>query len=210
MANVILTSDDFGMSAVYNTEMLRAIEEGWLSSVSVMVERNIHRQGTQVAALMKLYTLQQISLGLHLEIHEREDIYDQCVIQWQKFEDITGHTPDYIDIHKDHLFKNVYDAVAAFCLHKQVPFRKYKETSLPVKSPVETLHASYLELDEVLQRIGSLKRNEPVEIVFHIGSHDAGITSSLNKERENDMRKLQSVFNEMTSRGISLVNYKML
>ena len=210
MANVILTSDDFGMSTVYNKEMLRAIQEGWLSSISVMVERNIHRQRQQVEALMKLYALQKISLGLHLEVNPQEDIYNQCLSQWQKFNDITGHTPDYVDIHKDHLYKNVYDVVAAFCLDKRVPFRKYKETSVQVKSPFETLNASYLELDEVLGRIATLKRNEPIEIVFHIGSHDEGITSSLNKERENDMHKLQSVFKEVTTKGIRLINYKML
>jgi len=210
MVNVILTSDDFGMSTVYNKEMLRAIQEGWLSSISVMVERSIHRQRPQVESLMKLYALQKISLGLHLEINANENTYDQCASQWQKFGDITGHTPDYVDIHKDHLFKDVYDEVAAFCLEKEVPFRKYKETSVAVKSPYETLNASYLELDDVLQRIGSIKRNEPIEIVFHIGSHDEGITSSLNKERENDMHKLQSIFKEVTTKGIRLINYKML
>ena len=210
MANVILTSDDFGMSNIYNTEMLAAISAGWLSSISVMVERNIARQEKQVSALLELYSKKHLSLGLHLEISSEKKVYAQCVSQWKKFLEITGKTPDYIDIHKDHLFRSTFDFVAAFCKEKNVGFRKYMETNVLVRSPQETLNASYLELDQVLGRLSKLESGEVIEIVFHIGSHDAAITSALNRERENDMAKLESVFNEVTNKGINLVNYKMI
>ena len=209
-AKVILTSDDFGMSAVYNNAMLHAVQSGWLSSVSVMVERNLKVQHKQLETLIKLYAEKQISLGLHLEIIMNQDISEQCFCQWNKFLSLLGDTPDYVDIHKDHLYKAGYDQVAAFCLEKAVPFRKYKETSLPVRSPYDTLLASFLEVGEIIQRIRNIKGEEPIEIVFHIGKHDEDVISSLNKERENDMHKLILVNEELHNTGASVINYKML
>jgi predicted glycoside hydrolase/deacetylase ChbG (UPF0249 family) len=210
ITNVILTSDDFGMSAVYNRVMLDAIEQGWLSSISVLVERDIEKQSKQVNSLKELYESRHISLGLHLEISGDENVEIQCHVQWEKFIMVLGKTPDYIDIHKDHLYKKSYDAVAAFCIKMKVPFRKYVETSLPVKSPNYTLNASFTGIDEVIERIHLLQTNEKLEIVFHIGSHDGAIISSLNKERENDLQKLKSVYTEVRNKGIGLINYKML
>ena len=208
MASVILTSDDFGMSAIYNAEIINAVGAGWLSSVSVMVNRGA-LQDQQVSELVKLYQDKQISLGLHLEI-EGKNILEQCTDQWNKYIAVIGMVPDYIDIHKDHFFKSDYNTVANFCLLKNVSFRKYTETSVQVKCPDNTFIASYMDLDDVLEQLDIVKQGECFEIVFHIGAFDETVSSTLNREREDDLVKLMSVRREMDNKGIKLINYKMI
>jgi predicted glycoside hydrolase/deacetylase ChbG (UPF0249 family) len=208
MAKVILTSDDFGMSAIYNAEIINAVQAGWLSSVSVMVNSGALNE-TQVAALMDLYADKMLSLGLHLVL-DGPDIPGQCAAQWDCFVAITGIAPDYIDIHKDHLFKSHYDTIAVFCQEKGVHFRKYPETTVPVSGPDHTLIASYVQLNDILNYLRLVKAGGCSEIVFHIGSYDKNVPSSLNREREEDLVKLITVRREMEHRKIELINYKML
>lgn len=208
MAKVILTSDDFGMSALYNAEIIDAVAAGWLSSVSVMVNRGA-LPAAQVLQLMQLYESRQISLGLHLEIEEK-DVLQQCFDQWNRFVDTMGVVPDYVDIHKDHFFKSDYDTIAGFCMLKNVSFRKYPETTVAVKGPDNTLIASYMDLEDILSHLNIVQQGECHEIVFHIGVFDEDISSALNKEREADLVKLKSVRREMDHKGIELINYKMI
>ena len=208
MASIILTSDDFGMSAIYNAEIINASRRGLLSSVSVMVNRGA-LQDKQVRALLQIYEQKKLSIGLHLEIEGR-NIQDQCIAQWESFFDIFCMNPDYVDIHKDELFKADLDTIATFCKGQNTRFRKYPETTVNVNSPDVTLFASYMDLKDIVRQLIRVKQNERCEIVFHIGAFDELVSSTLNKERENDLVKLASVRQQMQSHNISLINYNML
>ena len=209
--NVILTSDDFGLSKIYNREILMAIQSDLLSSVSVMVNGSIAKQQQQVSTLVALAEEKNVSLGLHLEIgSDEKEIKTLCLTQWNKFVDVLGVEPDYIDIHKDHLFRVHYDAIASFCIEKNVAFRKYKETTVQLKAPDDMFMASLNSLSNLEHKLRALKANETLELVFHIGVYDENVISSLNKERAEDRTKLEWVHQLIHQLGINVVSYNQL
>ena len=211
MGNVILTSDDFGLSKIYNREILTAIESDLLSSVSVMVNGHILKQQNQVDNLVALAEEKNISLGLHLEISTNEnDIENLCVNQWDKFVAIVGVEPDYIDIHKDHLFTKHYNDIAGFCIEKNVAFRKYKETTVALKAPDDMFMASSSSLTNLETKLRALRPDDTLELVFHIGVYDENVKSSLNKERAEDRIKLEWVHGVINELGLKVVSYHQL
>jgi predicted glycoside hydrolase/deacetylase ChbG (UPF0249 family) len=209
--NVILTSDDFGLSKIYNREILMAIQSDLLSSVSVMVNGNIAKQQQQVLTLLSLAEEKNLSLGLHLEINANENnIKNLCLDQWNAFVAILGVEPNYIDIHKDHLFTAHYNDIASFCVEKNVAFRKYKETTVQLKAPDDMYMASSNSLSNLENKLKALKANETLELVFHIGVYDENVTSSLNKERAEDRTKLEVVHQIINQLGLTVVSYNQL
>ena len=209
--NVILTSDDFGLSKIYNREILMAIQSDLLSSVSVMVNGRIVKQQPQVLSLLALAQEKNVSLGLHLEIDINENnIKALCLRQWNKFIEILGVEPNYIDIHKDHLFAVHYNDIANFCIEKNVAFRKYKETTVQLKAPDDMFMASSNSLLNLENKLKALKANETLELVFHIGVYDETVTSSLNKERAEDRTKLEGVHQIISKLGLNVVSYHQL
>ncbi|RZL46766.1 MAG: ChbG/HpnK family deacetylase [Pedobacter sp.] len=211
MGNIILTSDDFGLSKIYNREILLAIQSDLLSSVSIMVNGHIIKQQQQVLTLVSLAKEKNISLGLHLEISDNEnDIKQLCHNQWDKFVAIVGVKPDYIDIHKDHLFRKFYNDIASFCVKKGVAFRKYKETTVQLKAPDDMFMASSNSLTNLEAKLKELKPNETLELVFHIGMYDENVISSLNKERAEDRAKLEWAHEIINELGLKVVSYNQL
>ncbi len=211
MGNIILTSDDFGLSKIYNREILKAIQSDLLSSVSIMVKGHITNQEQQVTNLLVLAKEKNISLGLHLEIKlGEEDIQELCTQQWNKFLAVMQREPDYIDIHKDHLFIAYYDTIASFCVVKNVAFRKYKETTVQLKAPDDMFMASTSNLFNLEAKLNELKPGKTLELVFHIGMYDENVISSLNKERAEDRVKLEWVHEIINKLGLKVVSYNYL
>ncbi|WP_281638011.1 ChbG/HpnK family deacetylase [Flavobacterium marginilacus] len=207
MLKLILTSDDFGLSRIYNEQMLKMLQLNLLSSVSVMVDRVSEDQASQIERLQRLYSTQHFTLGLHLEIDDNVDI-KKYQRQWGNFVKIFGITPDYIDIHKGQLYPTKINSIAEFCLQKKVNFRKYIENTVNVKSPKESFIASYSEWDDIKERLNTLDTNSIYELVFHIGIFDPTSKSSLNKERELDIQKLKLIHQYLVNKNISVANYK--
>ena len=211
MGNIILTSDDFGLSKIYNREILKAIQSDLLSSVSIMVKGHITNQQQQVTNLLALANEKNISLGLHLEIKLGEgNIQELCIQQWNKFLAVMQREPDYIDIHKDHLFVDHYDTIASFCVIKNVAFRKYKETTVKLKAPDDMFMASTSNLFNLEAKLNELKPGETLELVFHIGMYDENVISSLNKERAEDRVKLEWVHEIINKLGLKVISYNHL
>ncbi|RZJ87342.1 MULTISPECIES: ChbG/HpnK family deacetylase [Pedobacter] len=211
MGNIILTSDDFGLSKIYNREILLALQSDLLTSVSIMVNGQLSRQQKQVLSLKLLAKEKNISLGLHLEIESNEiDIKQLCLNQWHEFVNILGLEPDYIDIHKDHLFRNHYDDIAEFCVEKHVAFRKYKETTIQLKAPDDMFIASSESLNNIEERLNVIKSDETLEMVFHLGMYDEDVVSSLNKERAEDRKKLEWAHQVINKLGLKIMSYNEL
>lgn len=209
MPKLILSSDDFGLSTIYNAKMIEMAQSGFLSSISVLVNRYSQHQSSQLTVIRKLSEEKGFSLGLHLEItaEDREAVFDS---QWKKFENLLGIAPHYVDIHKGH-FENVnFNAVGEFCLLRGVPFRKYRETTIDVPSPAQSFTATHRNLDAIVTWIDTFESNSIYELVFHIGTFDPDSKSSLNQERERDVEKLLLVHKVILTRGIYIVSYKAL
>lgn len=209
MPNLILTSDDFGLSKVFNQRMIEMLQAKYLSSISILVNHITPYQHNQIVEIKKIYAQSDFSLGLHLETSGGDD-NSNYQSQWKKFEQLLESTPDYIDVHKGHFQNAAFDSIAAFCLQKEVPFRKYKETTLKVSSPENSLTATFKSVSEIEEWISSFKLNATYELVFHIGSFDPDSKSSLNKGRELDIDKLKVIYTYILERNISITNYKSL
>ena len=206
MINLILTSDDFGMSPIFDDKMMLMIEEGFLSSVSIMVAREIANLERRRDLLLRLYTERDLSLGLHLEVKDK-NVSVACERQWDIFTEVFGLQPDYVDVHKQHVSKFLYDSIAHFCVSKDTCFRKYRQTSIKVKSPSSCLISTYTNLDSIIEWINSRAEDSMSELVFHIGSFDPQCKSHLNGERENEINRLKSVYNYAISKQIKIVSY---
>ncbi|HOZ82811.1 MAG: ChbG/HpnK family deacetylase [Bacteroidia bacterium] len=209
MPSLILTSDDFGLSKIFNQRMIELLQSNFLSSISIMINQVTSDQQNQIAEIKKMYAKNNFSLGLHLEVSEADDeaTYQS---QWNMFEQLLSIPPDYIDVHKGHFQNATFNSIAEFCLQKRVRFRKYKETTVNVSSPESSLTATFKELGAIKEWIANFKTNSTYELVFHIGSFDPDSKSSLNKDRELDIEKLKHVHEFISDKNISITNYKSL
>lgn len=209
-AKVILTSDDFGLSRVYNEKILEMLSaHGYLSSVSVMVNRISVDQMFQVKELIKIYRRKDISIGLHLELSNVNYI-TELQEQFSLFEIHFGFSPDYLDIHKSSCFKGDYNLLAEYCNLKHVAFRKYQFTTIAVASPTRSILATNMADDDLEKNILNFENNKIYEVIFHIGTYDPCSKSKLNKERELDIVKLANVCQWIEKLKLELVNYKSL
>lgn len=206
MVKVILTSDDFGLSSVYNKMMLELIENNKLTSVSIMINKVTKFQHNQVQKLQELKKSHTLSLGLHFEFSSL-DINEELDNQWRLFVEIFKFSPNYIDIHKGSSFNGNFDSIALFCNKKNIPFRQYSSTKVQVKSPDISITATRTTLAELEEIIKSISSNNIYEFIFHIGIFDPDCKSSFNKERELDIEKLNFVINNLRPDKTKLISY---
>ena len=121
MKKVILNADDFGLSRIFNQEILFLLEERVIRSTTVMADRiDTELQKSDIQQLLKI---KSISVGLHVEFTSDVDFEGEVSRQWQRFEDIFGRVPSHIDMHKhDHMEKG-YPVIMNFAADLNVPFR---------------------------------------------------------------------------------------
>lgn len=209
MVDLILTSDDFGLSYNFNEEILERIQNNNLTSTSIMVNKIDMRQSNQLNRLAQLNDTIDISLGLHLEISTLNEI-EPVANQWHKFIDIFKFCPDYIDIHKASSLKGDFDNIARFCIENDVAFRKYRQTSINVKSPSTSTTLTYIEIDKINHLISKFEHGTFNELIFHIGVFDRSVKSSLNAERALDIEKLNFIHKNLDKSNYRLANFKHL
>lgn len=206
---IILTSDDFGLSTIYNEKILEMLESNYLTSTSVMVNRISAKQTYQINELISINKNNCISIGLHLELSEI-DYINEIQLQFGLFEKYFGFAPDYIDIHKSNHFKGDYNKLAEFCNSKHIAFRQYPLTTCSVASPTLSITATNMNIEALEKTIEGFKNNKTYEIVFHIGVYDPNSRSKLNKERELDIIKLIYINQLIKQRKLTLASYKCL
>jgi len=209
MTKIILTSDDFGLSQIYNEKMIEMLQLGYLTSISVMVKRISEKQISQVQTLIDIYKNKKISIGLHLELSEL-DYLNNIDEQWLLFETIFGFYPNYLDLHKDDRFKGDFNEIAKICNSKKLPFRKYSSTNIFVNAPTNSIIATYININEIKNLIDNFEKNKIHELIFHIGNYDSCVKSKLNKEREIDCEKLIQTHEYLKIKGYGLTNYSQI
>ncbi|QQR94006.1 MAG: ChbG/HpnK family deacetylase [Bacteroidota bacterium] len=53
MPSLILTSDDFGLSKIFNQRMIELLQSNFLSSISIMINQVTSDQQNQIAEIKK-------------------------------------------------------------------------------------------------------------------------------------------------------------
>jgi len=210
MKKLIINADDFWMSSVFNKEIISLASDNKISSVSVMMKRGLENQNEDLQTLKEACNKKNISIWLHLDFKEAETDYkDDINNQIDKFKSLFGFSPNHIDIHKDSPSEKCTQEIIEFCDSLNIPFRNRWEKEL-AKKHTDWLRyvASKKTEKEIDERLSLLDDNKNYEIVFHPWKYDINSTSSLNKERENDVKMIIHINNLLEVMWIKIISFK--
>src|SRR5581483_4236887 len=91
---LIVNADDFGYSFSVNKGIIEAHTRGIVTSTSVMVDAIAADEATG------LIQYDELSIGLHFEVVNFDNVEREFERQVAKFVSIVGRQPDHIDTHK--------------------------------------------------------------------------------------------------------------
>jgi predicted glycoside hydrolase/deacetylase ChbG (UPF0249 family) len=217
MTRLIINADDFGHNIYFNKMILELIQEGALTSVSVLIDYITSEQKEQFKKLVFLSKEKSISIGLHIDF-KTTDFETEINRQFNKFVDIFGLDPTHIDIHKDTYLKDGYKSIQKFCQNKMIPYKNLSfygddvmieniNQSLTTKN--STFSATQQSFKKIEEWLGSLKDDIYV-INFHPGYYHLDDKLILNKEREADAENARKVVTVLKKYNIQLANFNDL
>ena len=216
MKKLIINADDFWMSKIYNKEIIDLAKRNIISSISVMTKRWIENQIEDVEELKKSCNLINISIGLHLEFLQKEENYKEEINkQLKSFYDSFWFQPNHIDIHKDiptfEFDEKCTRQVIAFANSMKIPSRNRANILLSEKHTDWSMFiVSKKPKEDVFSRLSSLENGKSYELVCHPGRFDPEIQSSLNKEREDDVKMILHINELKEKMNIEIVSFKDL
>ena len=181
MKKLIINADDFGMSKVFNEKILELLENGFIKSTTVMVNRITKEQNDHLKRLIGMYKI--VSIGLHLEFNIEEQIEMKIKDQYQKFISIFKFPPSHFDVHKLINSKEVIMKVNKAVEEYNLPVRNHgikarvKQTSYPAFMPIN------FDINEIIGFFKNMKDNKSYELITHPGEYDQNCNSSLNERR---------------------------
>lgn len=164
-------------------------------------------QTDQVNELSALIKFHNLSVGLHLEFSD-DNFQPEIERQYGRFFSIFGFKPSHIDLHKSTFLKEAHSAIMEFCKEKNLPCRNHKIGVVDVvKTQNEVLSGTGMSFDELKATVETFKDGESYEILFHPGLYDPNCKSSLNKERELDVKKIEEINPFLKENNIKLISY---
>lgn len=207
MKYLIINADDFGYSKIFNASILALVKNGFISSTTVMVNRITNEQSSQVNELVELAKFHNISVGLHLEFTD-DNFRFEIEKQYRKFVSMFGFEPSHVDIHKSTHLKKAFPIIMDFCKEKNLPCRNHGVSADGVvKTLNEVLSGTKMSFDELKATVENFKDGESYEILFHPGTYDTDCESSLNKERELDVKKIEEINPFLKENNIKLISF---
>ncbi len=212
MKKLIINADDFWMSKIYNREIIDLAKSEKISSISVMTKRWIENQIEDVEELKKVCNWKNISIGLHLEFKGKEDNYlNNIEDQMQKFIGVFWFSPNHLDVHKESPEGKCTNEIVEKANNLNITFRNRSDQRLANKhTDWERYVASKKTIQEVETWLWSLEDNKSYEIVFHPWKYDSESSSSLNKEREDDVKMILHINELKEKMNIEIVSFKDL
>lgn len=207
MKYLIINADDFGYSKIFNAKILELIKNGLISSTTVMVNWINEEQASQVSELSALTKSHNLSVGLHLEFSD-DNFKPEIERQYGRFFSLFGFMPSHIDIHKSTHLKEAFPIIMGFCKEKNLPCRNHGvDANGVVKTQNEVLSGTKMSFDELKATVENFKDGESYEILFHPGTYDPGCKSSLNRDRELDVKKIEEINPFLKENNIKLITY---
>lgn len=204
---MILNADDFCLSPIFNEVILKCINQGVISSTSLMIDRYSDSQRKQVDQLKGTTA----SIGLHLEFSCENNIKKEIGRQYDLFKEIVGQEPTQLDIHKSTSMESGYPEVIEFANEKNLPFRNHgfdsKNGTTTTKESIGAIHNS---LDKIIKWLETFTDNDSGELVLHPGVFDPDCKTSLNYEREVDCIKAKAVKKYCESNNIKIITFSDL
>ena len=199
---LIVNADDFGYSHSINKGIIEAIENGIVTSTSVMVN------ATAADEAKDLTKYPNLSVGLHFELPEVVNVKAELEKQIEKFVAIIGKMPDHLDTHKRHTTDEGI---------KEVLEEYAKEHNLPVRN-FNAKHIGSFGINSNDTSVAQLKRsideatNEYNELMTHCGYSDDYLRehSSYNDLREQELTAIcdPSIKQYIADKGLRLINWR--
>lgn len=111
-------------------------------------------------------------------------------------------------MHKPSHFKESFSLIINFCKEKNLPCRNFDLSLVDVvKTSNKVINGTDIIIDELKMAVENFKDGESYEILFHPGMYDPDCKSSLNKEREVDVRKIEEINLLLEKNNIGLISY---
>lgn len=208
MKYLIINADDFGISEVFNEQILNLIQNNHIKSTTVMVNRiDIIKQNHQLIHLSNLKHNFGISVWLHLEFLN-ESFEHQIQRQYDIFVDLFWFEPSHIDLHKLAYIEDSYKYIEEFCITNKLPMRNlwiYSEDVIMTTN--RAFSGTGKSIEEISARIENLVYNDVQEILFHPWAYDPDCKSTLNKDRELDTNNALLLGDILVKNNINVINY---
>lgn len=208
MKKLIINADDFWLSEIFNIEILKLLQSGFIKSTTVMVDRiDITKQKQQLIVLSDLYKKWDISIWLHLEFFNTS-FEEEIQRQFNKFFELFWFKPSHLDLHKNTYLEDSNIFIEKFCESVNLPMRNLWIFSTKVVMTTKKAFSwTNKRFEDILKWISTLEESDTQEILFHPGIYDPLCKSSLNKEREKDINNIQLINWILKENNIDLINY---
>lgn len=205
MKKLIINADDFGLARNFNKGILELAQKNIVTSTTVMVKRDFIN-------VEKLKSIDNISIGLHLELKKRSD-KKEIEKQVKLFLKLFNQLPSHIDGHQHcHLEKEnlslVIDAAKKFNVPVRSRFpedRKIIRAS-NVKTPDEFISWHPERKEKLFEKLEKFSK-ETAELVCHPGYYDSSCDYPYNKRREEELKILKSNEFQEKIKKFNLINY---
>ena len=204
MKYLIVNADDFGYSPGVNRGIIKAHQEGIVTSTSVMVHAIAADEAKSLAWYPKL------AIGLHFVPNEGTPVADELQRQVDKFIGIVGKKPSHIDIHKvQEEDINLKDAVNIYAQANDIPAR-YSGAAKFINSFFGPHANGDVSVDKLKESLS--EATEPYnELMCHVGFADEYLLthSSYNTLRENELESICdiSIKEFIEEMGLTLTNW---
>lgn len=202
--SLIVNADDYGYSHSINEGIIEAIENGIVTSTSVMVNAIA---ANEAKGLTKYSDL---SVGLHFELNEVVNVKAELEKQIEKFVAIVGKMPDHIDTHKRHTTdEGIKEVLETYAKEHNLPVRNFNAKhigSFGVNSNDASIEQLKRSIDEAT--------DEYNEMMTHCGYSDDYLRehSSYNDPREQELTAIcdPSIKQYIADKGLQLINWRQI
>ncbi|MDD5489081.1 MAG: ChbG/HpnK family deacetylase [Candidatus Moranbacteria bacterium] len=206
LRKIIINADDYGLSKQFNRGILELIERGIVTSTTVMIKRKFINP-------KDLLKHKNISIGLHLELSletPAKEIENQIKI----FRKLFGRFPSHLDGHKYyHLLPGNFSKVLKIAKKYKLPVRSASSIdqkmmqAAGIKTPDQFISWHPNRKEKLFKNLKSA-RGETIELLCHPGYYDSKATTSYNKQREKELKALESQHFEKILENFTPINYE--
>ncbi|MBU4501767.1 MAG: ChbG/HpnK family deacetylase [Nanoarchaeota archaeon] len=210
MKHLILNADDFGYSKIFNVKILELLDKGLITSTTAMMNYLDNDKKDQLKELIDLAKRDSIGVGLHVEFRDTDFDY-QLKSQYDTFISKFGFKPTHMDIHKYAYLNESLESIEKFCSKNDLPARNHGlEMNGVIMTKDKFFDGTFTEFYELEDWLETLEDEIVYEVMVHPGLYDPDSTSTLNKKREDDIKKIIKLNKLLPKYDIDLVNYSYL
>jgi predicted glycoside hydrolase/deacetylase ChbG (UPF0249 family) len=199
---LVVNADDFGYSYSINRGIIEAHSNGIVTSTSVMVDAVAANEAKDLTKYPDL------TIGLHLELADLNNVKSELKRQIDKFVTIVGRMPDHIDTHKRHTTdEGIKEVLAEYAEAHKIPVRNFGVKhigSFGINSNDASIEQLKKSVDEATEQFN--------ELMTHCGYSDDYLRehSSYSDPREQELKAIcdPAIKQYITEKGLELCNWR--